>query len=270
MIPFARVQCKRHLPRGLACGFSLPELLVVIGVVVILLAISLPTLQGARSRARGVGGLSNIRQLGTMVSLYIDVHASAPALLAPVYSSDPADEQEHETAWGTIHGYWWTNAYLFHFALDDMPDASVLTDPGHPAADTGEHLARTGVASPDYALSESFYAGPAYWDRWTQRGPTQWRTQTLERVRYPSGKAFMKQTVAYDVPGFPSGYMVCCVDTVQSAVLWSDLSSTREVQGRLLPGVPNFWDVRQPLPQIWANGRPIDATQDGVLGRDRK
>lgn len=270
MIPVARAQCKRNPATVAGHGISLPEVLVVIGVVAILLAVSLPSLQGARSRARGIGGLSNIRQLGTLVSLYMDVRGSAPALLAPIYSSDPSDEQEFETVWGTIHGYWWTNAYLFHFALDEMPDASVLTDPGHPAADTAEHLERTGVAMPDYALSESFYAEPAYWDRWTQRGPVQWRTQALERVRYPSNKVFMKQTMAYDVPGFPSGYMACCVDAVQSSVLWSDLSSTREVQGNLLPGAPNFWDVRLPPPQVWASGRPVDCTQDGVLGRDRE
>lgn len=235
---------------GTAGGFSLPESLVVIGIVVIILAISLPAFQSARSQARGLVGSSNIRQVGQLVCQYVDVHSSVPALLAPVYSSDPADEQFATTAWGTIHGYWWTNAYLFYFALDEMPDAAVLTDPGHPASDTSEHLEKTGVASPDYALAETFYAEPAYWDRWTQAGPTQWRTQSLERVRFPSGKAFLKQTRVYDVPGYPQGYMACCVDAVRSAVLWSDLGATREVQGRLLPGVPNFWDVRQPPPQI--------------------
>ncbi|MCL4221502.1 MAG: hypothetical protein KJZ65_09025 [Phycisphaerales bacterium] len=153
MIPKTSTPCKRKL--WVAGGFSLAELLVVPGVVAILLAISLPGLQSTHSQAPGIVGGSNIRQMGQLVSHYIDAHSSVPALLTPVYSSNPADEQHWNTEWGVIHGYWWTNAYLLHFALEEMPDPAVLTDPGHPAADMTERLARVGVASPDYALAET-------------------------------------------------------------------------------------------------------------------
>ncbi len=252
-------------------GFSLPELLVVIGIIAILIAITLPALQNARTSARSMVGVSNIRQLGMLVSDYTETWQSVPAILPPYYSPDPEDTISVKTKWGTFDGIWWHNPYWFHYTLDEMPDASVLNDPGHPIEDIEAELERIGAPTSDYAISEAFYADPVYWDRWTQEGPSQWGTQRLDRVRYPSQKAFMAQTMVYDVPGFTSGYPACCIDEVESSVLWSDLSSTREMQSRLLTGTPNFWDVRrEPPPQIWAKGNPIHNTQDGILGRDRK
>lgn len=52
-------------------GFSLIELLVVIGIIAVLIAILLPTLGKARESAKRVACLSNVRQLATAVTAYL-------------------------------------------------------------------------------------------------------------------------------------------------------------------------------------------------------
>jgi prepilin-type N-terminal cleavage/methylation domain-containing protein/prepilin-type processing-associated H-X9-DG protein len=66
-------------------GFTLIELLVVIAIIAILAAILFPVFAQARERARSVSCLSNIKQLGTGLMMYVqDYDETMPAAFATV------------------------------------------------------------------------------------------------------------------------------------------------------------------------------------------
>jgi prepilin-type N-terminal cleavage/methylation domain-containing protein/prepilin-type processing-associated H-X9-DG protein len=84
-------------------GFTLVELLVVIAIIAILAAILFPVMAGVRERARQTACMSNLRQLGTSVNMYVqDYEETYPAY----------DEQHLD--WGA--GPWGANnARVAHF-----------------------------------------------------------------------------------------------------------------------------------------------------------
>jgi prepilin-type N-terminal cleavage/methylation domain-containing protein/prepilin-type processing-associated H-X9-DG protein len=63
-------------------GFTLVELLVVLGVIALLMAILLPAVQNAREAARRIQCGSNLKQLGIAIHLYESAHSALPPSMA--------------------------------------------------------------------------------------------------------------------------------------------------------------------------------------------
>jgi len=79
-------------------GFTLVELLVVIGIIAILIAMLLPALKKARESARTVSCASNMRQIGQVVFLFAQNH----------YGRGPGGGQHSSSlAWQEILSHEW-------------------------------------------------------------------------------------------------------------------------------------------------------------------
>src|SRR5262245_38667836 len=100
----------RQQAHGRAAGFSLVEMLVVIGIITIVLGILLPAVMDARKCAKATLCLNNLRQLGLMYPLY----AAANGDLIPLGTTSlPGRSSEYHTS---------NNQY---FSVDGRPSAAM-------------------------------------------------------------------------------------------------------------------------------------------------
>jgi prepilin-type N-terminal cleavage/methylation domain-containing protein/prepilin-type processing-associated H-X9-DG protein len=77
--PPTGVYAVRSWRRGLAVsGFTLVELLVVVGIIALLASLLLPSLSAAQQRARAVNCIGNLRQLGIGFRMYVEDAGSFP------------------------------------------------------------------------------------------------------------------------------------------------------------------------------------------------
>jgi prepilin-type processing-associated H-X9-DG protein/prepilin-type N-terminal cleavage/methylation domain-containing protein len=128
----------RTANRRCACrvGFTLVELLVVIGIIAILVGILLPTLGRARASARSLACQANLRSLGQAIQLY--VVANKQSLPWGEYESTPPNGM-YNTRWYMLlqntlagkYGITWNDAYTTNAAIANIralftcPDAPV-------------------------------------------------------------------------------------------------------------------------------------------------
>lgn len=101
-------------------GFTLVELLLVIGIIGLLTALLVPALRGAKEQARSGQCRSNIRNIGVGFSLYQTENKSFPYAFVPpsLQSAVPPGGYMGDPAFDRM-GWWW-----FHFLADYMGEIS--------------------------------------------------------------------------------------------------------------------------------------------------
>jgi prepilin-type N-terminal cleavage/methylation domain-containing protein len=158
-------------------GFTLIELLVVIAIIAILAAILFPVFAQAREKARGISCLSNLKQLGTALRMYVQdyderMFASGQLPTMPATAADgtnivrmvgggtsyfmqpyiknqqificPSDDRQNywgrsSTGWGWSTQSWWGRPSSYHFRhiLDAGGNANQVINAGTPDAGIG-------------------------------------------------------------------------------------------------------------------------------------
>ena len=80
---------RARLSRGGQCGFTLVELLVVIGIIALLISILLPVLNKAREQAKSIACASNEKQILVAFTMYVSAHKGATPIFPPINKTYP-------------------------------------------------------------------------------------------------------------------------------------------------------------------------------------
>jgi general secretion pathway protein G len=139
-------------------GFTLVEMLVVIGIIAVLAAMLFPVFAAAREKGRSAACVSNLKQLGAAVEIYAsDFDDHYP------WAKDPADEY-HPEIWNDFPV--WKAWIPYMPRLRDTLDPYVKNyDVWHCASDTGfDYLEDTGLPMPAHPTSFDAF-GTSYYYR---------------------------------------------------------------------------------------------------------
>lgn len=229
-------------------GFSIIELVVVIGVVMVLLGIFLPALSGTKASAKQLQQMSNIRQVGTLIDLYLnDWKETYPlADIRPDWYPDSVSQEDAERL--GIGRYWATP--LLTTGLIDREQFDVIYWDSH-AFGTVAMYTNPDVMTPDTIPVWENHQNSAVKQSW---------------ARYPSLKGLIGVSFVPDggsedrlMPGHKL-WNNGLPDGPKAPVLFADSSVVRL----------RYSEMREPDPApigYWGSGMMY--TWFGIKGRDR-
>lgn len=219
-------------------GFSLVELLVVIGIIVLLLLILLPAISNMRKSARSTQCLANVQQWGHSYQMYLSVHHGRPL-----------DDNFAKAFWEVLSPYN-SNVKESLFCPEARAVKGKSPDPG-----PGQWTVVRGAAHTSWSTSglgkdgEGSYAfnwnvGAAINGRPEPTTFFQYPAKESERIPvfvdciYPEVMPALTAPIPSDLedPGMSSGITTCCIDRHRMAINVSFLDGHAE---------------RVPLPGLW-------------------
>ncbi len=192
-----------HSRRGCATAnsaFSLVELLVVIGVIGVLIAITVPALTGARAAARQTVCLANLRGIGVTFETFLNSSAQrypfAPAgtrlATTPIPPGEPGSG-------AVIADHWAPTLHWPALVADVAPwreHYGSWVCPGAPRADGAtwdaeDMLGPNPRSGPSYMYSTSFMARPSLWSGSSAPDPALLAPVLSTDVARPANKVLM-------------------------------------------------------------------------------
>jgi prepilin-type N-terminal cleavage/methylation domain-containing protein len=231
-------------------GFTLIELVLVIGLLVLLLVLALPSLQSVRDSARRVVTLSNLRQHASVVSAYC---ADAKDLFPQI--TDPAVTLTILRGGGlTIAAEYFDACHYW-----PLPLASGYYD-GSIANESFRDPRNLGWNVSDYKYSHTCYTRPEFWNSETRVGPVQWRGVRSSEVKSPSAKGIFLNFFQYSDPAVD----FFRAREVKWEIAFADGHAAAHLGKNLIPAyqASSVW----PGMTLWWHS--VLGTPDGVRGRD--
>lgn len=211
---------------GVGRGFSLIELLVSIGIIGILLAITLPSLANARAAARETVALANGRSIGMSMQSYVERFKAYP-FRSPGTALDSSDDFPAPplpsdllaVRWwpeGTIvaTSSVWTLAHLWPGLVSEVApwpeNYSLWVSPGRSkelpvakdpfADDDDEELPFADIS---WRYSNSFIGSPTLWQEGAVADPKMLKAIQPHEVQFPAAKVLMWDADITYVPKEP-------------------------------------------------------------------
>jgi prepilin-type N-terminal cleavage/methylation domain-containing protein/prepilin-type processing-associated H-X9-DG protein len=116
-------------------GFTLIELIVVLGIIALLIAITLPCLQSFRQQAKTVLCASNIRQLTLGLLMYETENKTLPYALFDKFPQSPPPDGYSGNLTYDKRGWWWFN-YISDYSLKDKKEKRLRWCPARRLTDS--------------------------------------------------------------------------------------------------------------------------------------
>lgn len=246
-------------------AFTIIEILIVIAIVGLLIAISLPGLGAARARAKEAHCVASIRNAHGLVGMYAadasdlpphggyqrgSLATGEPAVRVMYTSTGIEVSYFYQTwLWGTIAAFWQGEAIVGATCPSTDESRRVIHPPRDDIGDTGSFSS--------YCVSAAFFADPAFWQPTPAYRESEFAAQRIATTRFPSDKALLYEHYVAHVEG--DSITPLSDACKRSPVAFTDgHASARPFQG--VEAVRTIHDPQSPMPH--------SHTPNGVLGRD--